>query len=273
MSLSQVGPVIWDATGSRNGTGCFNIPTTIIVGEPLVFQYFVTCDVNALSFMSDDAHSADNGGGGISFAVWINTDMNPGGVLNTWAGLFGVGKDGDEVVEVHCPSHTPAGNTMTPTDFIFYASKPPSEQTYLQANLPLIDYGGRWNHFAFVKEPSRVTIYCNGNVAAQWEQGELHPFVYGQLFPPPADRFRIATRVNGDNWGMWAGKMNDFQVYDYALSAEEFEWLATDGGTFVDPLVSKANIKKDGTTADQIVNFGDLAIMGQQWGVPPILWP
>ncbi len=54
---------------------------------------------------------------------------------------------------------------------------------------------------------------------------------------------------------MWAGKMNDFQVYDYALSAEEVECLATDGCTYVDPLKSNANIKKDGTPAEQIVKL------------------
>jgi hypothetical protein len=74
------------------------------------------------------------------------------------------------------------------------------------------------------------------------------------------------------------GKIDDFKVYDYALSAEEVAYLATDGtGHLLLPLTSPANFNKDGSTspntdANQKVNFGDLAIMEQQWHTQ-ILWP
>jgi hypothetical protein len=79
--------------------------------------------------------------------------------------------------------------------------------------------------------------------------------------------FRIGTR--GSNWDMWSGKLDDFQVYDYALSGSEVAWLATDGtGEIKIPLTTKSNLYLDGGTANdmnQVVNFEDLSVMGDQW--------
>jgi hypothetical protein len=86
--------------------------------------------------------------------------------------------------------------------------------------------------------------------------------------------FRIGAR--GGNWGMWNGYVDDFQVYDYALSPAEVAYLATNGtGTIMVPLVSKANLYLDGGTAgdaNQIVNFEDLSVMGIEWHTIN-LWP
>jgi hypothetical protein len=96
--------------------------------------------------------------------------------------------------------------------------------------------------------------------------------IYGPLFTPPATSFAIGTRW----WAYWAGRIADFQVYDYALSAEEVAYLATDGtGQIIIPLISRSNFYLDGGTAgdgNQIVNFEDLSVMGSQWHTI-ILWP
>ena len=56
-----------------------------------------------------------------------------------------------------------------------------------------------------------------------------------------------------ENWAMWSGRLDDFQVYDYALSAEEVAYLASDGGNcFLIPLTTdaqKANLKSSGIPA------------------------
>ena len=192
-------PQNWNATGSRNGTECFHIPATSTALHPDIAQSFVAADTNALDFMSDDAHSVENGGGGISFSVWINADLTAYQFLVQWCGLFSVGKTGAEVVEVHCPSNMPAGagSVWAAVEFDFY-TPPTFAKNRVQAYLPLIDYGGRWNHFAFVKEPSRMSTYCNGQVVAHMDanglEGDPNAGVYGQLFTPPITNFRIATR-------------------------------------------------------------------------------
>jgi len=120
-----------------------------------------------------------------------------------------------------------------------------------------------------------MSMYLNGQLIkyadANGQPGDPNAGVYGPLFNKAVGAFRIGTR--GTNWAYWIGRMDDFQVYDYALSQAEVQWLVTDGTGYVFlPLVSPANIKADGTPIQQIVNFGDLAIMGQQWHTQ-ILWP
>jgi hypothetical protein len=99
------------------------------------------------------------------------------------------------------------------------------------------------------------------------------PNIYGPLFPLPASAFTIGLRGWGGNW---AGRIADFQVYDYALGDDEVAYLATDGtGQLLLPLNSRSNFNLDGGTADdanQIVNFKDLAVMGNQWHQIQ-LWP
>ena len=81
------------------------------------------------------------------------------------------------------------------------------------------------------------------------------------------------------NWGKWSGEMQDFQVYDYALDANEVGYLATDGTGTVGliPLVTPANLNTEGsaspsTDPNQIVNLKDMTIMCNQWQ-QQLLWP
>jgi hypothetical protein len=75
---------------------------------------------------------------------------------------------------------------------------------------------------------------------------------------------------------MYQGSMQDFQVYDYALTAAQIQYLATDGtGSIFLPLISPANLNLGGGTAgdaNQIVNFEDMSVLGEQWH-RLILWP
>jgi hypothetical protein len=265
-------PQNWDTTGGRDGSGCLYLPPN--------GGCYVDAPVAALGFMGNDAHSVDNGGGGISFSVWINADLTANQFIDQWPGIFGVWNPAlaSEVLEVHCPSNIHAGNDTAAVNFI---KRVPIESTplggayggaYAQAYMPLSSFGGRWNHWAFIKTPSspngEMQVYCNGNLVADangndWASIDSKP----QLFPMPVGAFRIGTR--GSNWDMWSGKLDDFQVYDYALSGSEVAWLATDGtGEIKIPLTTKSNLYLDGGTANdmnQVVNFEDLSVMGDQW--------
>ena len=253
----------WEVGGGRDGNNCLYLPPGA--------ECYVNVPVASLGFMGDANHTTP-GGGGISFAVWINADTTANNMRSSWNGLFSVwnGTLSMETLVAHCPSPFPP-TAPTGPGTIFMKTLPSA--TALAFNMQESDYGGKWNHWAFTKSANEMKIYCNGMAVADINTTD-DADVYGPLFDKVVGAFRIGTR--GGNWGMWNGYIDDFQVYDYCLSAEEVAYLVTDGEGYVFlPLDSPANINADGglpTDANQIVNFGDLAIMCNQWHTQ-ILWP
>jgi hypothetical protein len=258
----------WKHGGGRNGSTCLYLPS----GR----NSYVSCPTSALNFMSDPAHATD--GGGITFATWINADLTAPD-FSSWLYGFIVVKDvnNNDAMEIACPHH------YSISDWSYWGAwagwtKNGNPSFSFGPGTVGANYGGRWNHWAFVKAPHTLSWYCNGSLIKQEADTDANTndaYIYGPLFPLPVSAFTIGLGGWGGNW---AGYINDFQVYDYALSAEEVAYLATDGtGHVILPLVSPANFNKDGSVdiqhdANQIVNFGDMAIMGQQWHTQ-ILWP
>jgi hypothetical protein len=96
------------------------------------------------------------------------------------------------------------------------------------------------------------------------------PNIYGKLFTVPVSAFTIGLGGFGGNW---AGYIDDFQVYDHALSQAEIDYLATDGtGTLLIPLVTSSNLKSSGNPHTETIDFKDLAVMCQQFR-QQVLWP
>ncbi len=251
----------WDVDGGRDGSGCLYLPPGA--------GCYVDVNVKALSFMSDANHTTP-GGGGISFAVWVNADTTANNMRSSWNGLFSVwnGTLSMETLVAHCPSPFPP-TAPTGPGTIFMKTSPLAIASAF--NMHEGDYGGKWNHWAFTKSDYSLKVYYNGTLIghcdANGQPGDPNANAYGPLFDSNVGAFRIGT--SGSNWGMWNGRIDDFQVYDYCLSDAEVAYLATDGiGSIFIPLISPANINTDGglsTDANQIVNFGDFAILGQQW--------
>jgi hypothetical protein len=261
----------WKAGKGRHGDTCLYLPPS--GGCYVLAPVAASPGFNALGFMGDAAHSTA-GGGGISFSVWINADETSGNMQSSWNGLFGVWDPcvAIETLEVHCPSPLPPTDGIGPRcNFI---KRSPSA-TASAFNMHVGDFGGKWNHWAMTKDDYSLRVYHNGVLMGHYDAnnlpGDPNINAYGRLFVMPAGSFRIGTR--GGNWGMWNGYIQDFQTYDYCLSDGEVANLALDGGSsiFV-PLVSPANLKTGADPNTEIVNFGDLAIMGQQWHTM-ILWP
>jgi hypothetical protein len=261
----------WDVDGGHDGNGCLYLPSDA--------GCYVNAPVASLGFMGDANHTTP-GGGGISFSVWINADTTSDNMRNEWNGLFSVwNRDVNvETLVVHCPSPFPPTDPIGPRT-IFIKTSPSAAASAF--NMRESDYGGKWNHWAFTKSDYSLKVYCNGTLMghcdANGQPGDPNANAYGPLFDKNVGAFRIGT--SGGNWGMWNGRIDDFQVYDYCLSDAEVAYLATDGspGIIFIPLISPANINTDGsaspsTDVNQIVNFGDLAIMGKQWHTQ-ILWP
>ncbi len=255
-------PMNWNSSG-HNG-GCLYIPP--IGPFPTTNQSYVSADPCSLGFMSDTNHPGP-GGGGVSFTMWANASL-VGDFLVQWPGIFGIWNAAStvETVEVPCPVNLGGGEGQVG---FFKRTPSATASTYL----PLLNFGGRWNHWAFIKEPYKLLIYCNGNLVAHTDAnglpGDPNVNVYGPLFSMPVGQFRIGTR--GDNWAMWSGKIDDFKVFDYALSDEEVAYIATDGtGLLHLELTAKANLKHDEPI--DIVNFGDLSKMCDEW-LTEKLWP
>jgi len=252
------GVVVWEPTGGRNGAGCITLNTLASNNSHVEVR-----DPNtAFGFLNSND-------GSISLSVWINADSSLGNTINgSWASFF----------TVYDSTWTERTSFSIPWRWgdprAWFQSQ--NGNTITGPIMPDNYFGGRWNHWAAIKDAATNTmlVYGNGSLVGT-ATGATTP-----LFTLPVQSIRIGMRGQSyANWGKWAGKVQDFKVYDYALDANEVAYLATDGTGVVGfiPLISPANINTDGvaspaTDPNQAVNFGDLAIMGKQWHTQ-ILWP
>ena len=230
--------------------------------------------------MTDDNHSGPDGGS-CTVSMWANASMI-GDFLVQYPGIWGLWNtsNGAETVEVPTPSQLPHGSATAQAGFLHAFTggiNPRTVYTAVNTYLPLLDFGGRWNHWAWVKTPSSMIIYQNGlNVAeidVNNQPGDPNAGIYGPIGQIPVGSIHIGIR--GTNWAMWSGKIADFQVYDYALDANEVAYLATDGtGQLSDIPLSTRSQSQEFRQSDtrKIVDFQDLAVMGNQWHQIQ-LWP
>jgi hypothetical protein len=81
--------------------------------------------------------------------------------------------------------------------------------------------------------------------------------------------FGITSFEIGSGWyGGFDGLIDDFRIYDYALSPEEIAYVATNGtGVFDQQLDLPVDLD-----ADNKVDFKDLAILAEDWLVNNV-WP
>jgi hypothetical protein len=256
-------PTTWNTTGGRNGQGCLYLATG--------GNTDVTAPPASLSFINDVNHNAGDGGG-VTFSMWLNADISPGASTSSgYGGPFEIKNSaGGRAAGSYLPTPWDSTNPSGPSGQFFKFLPDGSTVTAGSGKKPLQDFGGRWNHWAFVKTPTDMLIYCNGQQYADQNAAT----VYGPLFDTAPSVFYIGSRYDGGS--MYQGSMQDFQVYDYALTAAQIQYLATDGtGSIFLPLISPANLNLGGGTAgdaNQIVNFEDMSVLGEQWH-RLILWP
>jgi hypothetical protein len=120
------------------------------------------------------------------------------------------------------------------------------------------EWAGRWNHWAFTKDirKGRMEIYLNGEP-------------YDSLTGTDTPIANITSFEIGSGWyGRYDGAIDDFRIYDYALSSAEIAHVATRGtGIFPQRPDSPADLNVDGT-----VNLRDFALLATQW-LESGLWP
>jgi hypothetical protein len=120
------------------------------------------------------------------------------------------------------------------------------------------EWTGRWNHWAFTKDirTGRMEIYLNG-------------LLYDSRTGADTPIAGITSFEIGSGWyGRYDGLLDDFRIYDYALSAAEIAHVATHGtGILPQQPTRAADLNADGA-----VNLRDLALLATQW-LQTNLWP
>ena len=113
------------------------------------------------------------------------------------------------------------------------------------------EWAGRWNHWAFTKDANTgiMQVFLNGRLI----NNKMDSSQYISLI----DSFTIGT-----GWyGGYDGLLDDFRIYDYALTQPEIAYVATNGtGIFDQTLMTNADIYND-----NIIDFKDIMIFAENW--------
>jgi len=155
------------------------------------------------------------------------------------------------------------------------------------------EWAGRWNHWAFTKDvkwrgrPALASRGHPGLALAGSEMplrseiqrqdalatGRMEIYLNGELYDSRTGTDTPIAGITsfeiGAGWyGRYDGALDDFRIYDYALSPAEVAYVATRGtGLFPPPPNSPADLNADGT-----VNLRDLAALATEW-FQTSLWP
>jgi hypothetical protein len=120
-------------------------------------------------------------------------------------------------------------------------------------------YGGTWNHYAAVKDATSglMRIYHNGVIVAQVTDAM-------DSMEGSSAQATVLSMAGFDAGTSSTVKLDDLQIYGYALSHAEIVHLATGGAGPVtqpiEPVFTGYDLNDDG-----IINLGDFAIMAAQW--------
>jgi hypothetical protein len=185
----------------------------------------------------------------ITISVWVNWD-DPATMID--GGCVLSVRSGAPVLEIR--SWWRAGN-LTFSDAEVSISYAVEEE----------DWSGGWNHYAFIKDVNagHLRIYHNGGLVAEGASNKTIDF--------PSDLARIGAGTS--HWtAPYTGLVDDFRMYDYALSREEIAYIITGGSDLYVPLDSPANFYDEEPINSKAVNFRDYAILVESW-LAETVWP
>ena len=125
-----------------------------------------------------------------------------------------------------------------------------------------------WSHLAMTWDADsaddRFKLYMNGELI-----GSIPGSAATTLDTVAGFTIGGYQRDSYDTAQPFFGKIDEFRLYDAALSNEEVAYLANNGpGTLHFPLDSEANLYPD-----TIVDFKDYAEFSLEWLIGPVLWP
>jgi len=251
-SIGIPSTILWEASTSPDGGNCINITP------------WLDNEVNVIVDL--DTRALNNSQTSITLAVWINGDTYM--PLSGWPRLIAatqdfntLAQDENEAIEIECPVPRTENRSWTTFRAGIIGD---SNGVSTSQDQPLSAYAGSWQHWAFVRDGigNRIYIYHNGGQVA--DGNAVNPLFDNTI---PFEHFRLfATRWDYEKW---YGKMDDFRVYNRALTPGEIGWLGTVGHNGVVPWYQPSNLK---TTSPDRVNLNDFAILANDW-LETSLWP
>jgi hypothetical protein len=204
-------------------------------------------------------------GNQVSVSVWINCPPDHPMATN-WYALF---NNDQSSLTAWCP--TPGPPIFDWGNSVHWKCGRADTGTYKMT----LTWGGEdkdfigWNHYVFVKDSDAnyMLIYHNGDLVAQ-STPDIAPYPVGD-----ANNFWIGTTtgIRPGIGGFWKGKVDDFRIYNRALTHGEVVYLAGYSSKYY-PIVSPANLSNGEPMGSRRVNFKDLAVLAEEW-MQSDLWP
>jgi hypothetical protein len=131
------------------------------------------------------------------------------------------------------------------------------------------DWSGGWNHYAFVKDVAaeKLQIYLNSDLVSESDSNAAIVL--------PVDNAWLGMATDEPNEGNWhdeyTGLLDEFKVFDYALSQAEINNLASAGTGYI-PLISALNLHDTEAAGLKAINTKDVAELLNHW-LEEKLWP
>jgi hypothetical protein len=184
-----------------------------------------------------------------TFAIWANFPSTPN-TGGTWQRIFDIGTGVDVYMFL-----TPRMGTAGQMRFAITTSAGTGE---IQVTSPNTLPGG-WHHVAVTIDAiaKTITLYLDGTAVARNTQATLNPSNLGVTTNNWLGKSQFAADA------YYAGLLDDFQIYNRALSRAEVAWLAGKTVPFSEPY----DLNVDGA-----VSFKDFAKLAQGW-LEEKLWP
>jgi len=217
------------------------------IGKCIWFDGYMTVavDVNSLNTVNN----------AVSVSFWINGDVDYQPQNNDYV-FYAVDANELPVKQIMLAS-VPWGNG----DIIWGTTTKSSDWLRWKAQAAS-DFEGTWTHYALVKDAviGHMRIYRNGELVAAVD-GTTEP-----LNGSNATHFAIGSEWDGEG-SAYYGKLDEFQVFDYALTHAEVLHLAG----FTTPQLVPINLAAD-TDDDGDVDLTDLGNIVEIW-LTQVLWP
>ncbi len=220
----------WNASGYING--CF------------YFNGFVALDVppDSLHTISDQ----------VTISFWSNGDASQPAACRLLHAADMNSGSADQVIMVSQP--------WSDGDIIWGTTSEGSNWTRWTAE-HADDIKGVWTHYAFVKDANTgfMGIYRNGELVQSIENATV-------LMSSSTTDFHLGSNFLGTA-DYHIGRLDEFKIFDVALSHAEIMDLAGVSGTITVPLNSSADVDEDG-----VVDLDDLQEVLAVW-LTEVVWP
>ncbi len=127
-----------------------------------------------------------------------------------------------------------------------------------------------WVHYSFVRDVNDLRIYVNG-LLEEVEDSNVNDMNTPELLYLGVSADRAPFNEEGLH-DEFTGNMDDFMIFDYALSDAQAAHLGTQGTGYVPMPPTTMNLSDNEPLGERSVNFRDFAELGLYW-LDEELWP